>query len=598
MPSAIRVIDQLHEIVNPGVTKAALDALTPVAGRLRRVTDDVRGLWMGTDTQWFNLFGEAINVKEFGAKGDGSGTDDRQAFIDAIAAAPDGSTILVPDGDYTVDTSGAKYINLKSNLQLVMAPNAIIRQKAVDNETNILFRLVSLDNVRIIGGRLVGDRVTPTGGGDGDGLGIYINSSTNILIDGTVIQDFYTDGIAISGGTGAQYVTIHHCKISNCRRNNMSISNCSDFLVEGSRFVTANGRIPQSGVDVEPNTGQSVVRGAFSHCLFAGNTSHGLYLNLGSGAAVRDIAVSGCSFNGNGMAGVSLQTATDCTVTGNNFTGNSPDIALAYCSGCAVTGNESHNAAGRGIYMEAPNNCTVVGNTVTYATLSGIEVTVSAPYFADQNVIANNVISSCTQSGIYCQGLSESEISGNAIGLNGRYGIFLSQCIQNEVVANQVIAYGQAADLTYNAIHLGNGSHYNNIQANMVRKARHYHTGTAQAGGDNTITLEATASAYNDFYNTLTVVVLSGTGSGQTRTISDYVGSSKVATVSENWVVNPDLTSVYEVRNANRGQYGIYIGSGCNNNVVTNNDLYKASNYSVLQDSGTGTVTTAGNRLA
>ena len=72
-------------------------------------------------------------------------------------------------------------------------------------------------------------------------------------------------------------------------------------------------------------------------------------------------------------------------------------------------------------------------------------------------------------------------------------------------------------------------------------------TGTAQAGSTSTtIKLASGASATDDIYNTMTVYVSSGTGSGQIRTITDYVGSTKVATVAA-WTTTPDATSVYEV---------------------------------------------------
>ena len=72
-------------------------------------------------------------------------------------------------------------------------------------------------------------------------------------------------------------------------------------------------------------------------------------------------------------------------------------------------------------------------------------------------------------------------------------------------------------------------------------------TGTAQAGSiSTTIKLATTASSTNDIYNTMTVYISSGTGSGQIKTITDYVGSTKVATVSA-WTTTPNATSVYEV---------------------------------------------------
>lgn len=72
-------------------------------------------------------------------------------------------------------------------------------------------------------------------------------------------------------------------------------------------------------------------------------------------------------------------------------------------------------------------------------------------------------------------------------------------------------------------------------------------TGTAQAGAASTITLATGANATDDNYNGNTITITSGTGSGQVRTISDYVGSTKVATVSASWDTNPDNTSVYRI---------------------------------------------------
>lgn len=72
-------------------------------------------------------------------------------------------------------------------------------------------------------------------------------------------------------------------------------------------------------------------------------------------------------------------------------------------------------------------------------------------------------------------------------------------------------------------------------------------TGTAQAGGASTITLDSSASATDDIYNGATVTITGGTGSGQTRIISDYVGSTKVATVSAAWTTQPDNTSTFSV---------------------------------------------------
>lgn len=74
--------------------------------------------------------------------------------------------------------------------------------------------------------------------------------------------------------------------------------------------------------------------------------------------------------------------------------------------------------------------------------------------------------------------------------------------------------------------------------------------GTAQNGAASSISLAAAASALNDFYNDARIKVTSGTGVGQARIISDYVGASRLATVEGNWITNPDSTSVYVITEA------------------------------------------------
>lgn len=70
---------------------------------------------------------------------------------------------------------------------------------------------------------------------------------------------------------------------------------------------------------------------------------------------------------------------------------------------------------------------------------------------------------------------------------------------------------------------------------------------TAQAGGNTSITLDASASATDDYYVGGMVFLESGTGALQARIITDYVGSTKVCTVDRAWATNPDNTSVFRV---------------------------------------------------
>ena len=71
--------------------------------------------------------------------------------------------------------------------------------------------------------------------------------------------------------------------------------------------------------------------------------------------------------------------------------------------------------------------------------------------------------------------------------------------------------------------------------------------GTAQAGASNSITLAAGESATNEIYDNNLIVIVGGTGAGQSRVIVEYNGTSKVATVDQVWVTTPDNTSEYEI---------------------------------------------------
>ena len=79
----------------------------------------------------------------------------------------------------------------------------------------------------------------------------------------------------------------------------------------------------------------------------------------------------------------------------------------------------------------------------------------------------------------------------------------------------------------------------------LTASTTHHDSGTLQAGTSTTVTLKATASSTDDIYNGMYVNITGGTGSGQTRLIEDYNGTTKVATVEEAWTVTPDGTSTY-----------------------------------------------------
>jgi len=87
---------------------------------------------------------------------------------------------------------------------------------------------------------------------------------------------------------------------------------------------------------------------------------------------------------------------------------------------------------------------------------------------------------------------------------------------------------------------------FTKVTPNILHWGKLATSGTVVSATDTTVVLATTDSAVDDFYNDKKIVIVNGVGAGQTRVITNYVGSTKAATVVA-WTVNPDATSEYEI---------------------------------------------------
>ena len=121
-------------------------------------------------------------------------------------------------------------------------------------------------------------------------------------------------------------------------------------------------------------------------------------------------------------------------------------------------------------------------------------------------------------------------------------------------------------------------------------------TGTAQAGAASAITLAGGASGSDDAYNGFLITITGGTGSGQANKITDYNGTSKVATVENTWTTAPDGTSTYsliknphEPSHGNAYDAGDVAGGSDANTIVTSNGSYFSGEMIVAATNATDT---------
>lgn len=72
-------------------------------------------------------------------------------------------------------------------------------------------------------------------------------------------------------------------------------------------------------------------------------------------------------------------------------------------------------------------------------------------------------------------------------------------------------------------------------------------TGNLQAATSTTVTLKSAASGTNDIYNGMCVIMTTGAAAGDSRKITAYNGTTKVATVNPAWTTAPGVGDSYKV---------------------------------------------------
>lgn len=371
-----------------------------------------------------NLIAELVltpemNVKQFGAKGDG--TNDDTANIQC--AMNNSSTVLIPAGTYMINA--VTELHPKSGNRIILDNDATLKAITNDATSYRIFHFVDVQNVELCGGTLEGDRLTHTGltGEWGNCIRVY-GTSHNIYIHDMTLKNPWGDCLGVVCDGDVRTARLHSI---NARRNGYSIGRVNNFVSNDDIIEGTNGTAPQCGVDIEPDDNSDYLNNVvFNNLRSLDNASAGFMCYMArSNETPYHIELNGLKTSGN-TNGVWFET--------NN----------ANHGETIINNLESHNENSRGIFIRlrgTGHQLTIYRpyvNTygLTNENAAGIEVQADAseasgnlqiiePTILNRNPESNNA------RGVYLQGnvhfsnimvINPVDLDGGGIGYNSQYG--------------------------------------------------------------------------------------------------------------------------------------------------------------------------------
>ena len=370
-----------------------------------------------------NRFADVINVKDFGALGDGV-ADDTTA-IQAAVAQSENKALYFPSGTYIV----SNVIFLKSNSVVYGEPgNTTLKLKpqAYTSNFSAFFTISVVNNVFIYGLRFDGNK------GNTSGTRNSINTvykSTKITFD--TCEWVNCEGISLNVSTSIDNFAVLNCRFTNCggkpdnsdgyRKQAIAIS--ADVGIYAKNIEITGNYFFEIGFDcISMSSLQNVVisdNAAYDSYTFLYNTIKKKTTNLTVTGNVIYNTTQGSLVDGTPPAAIDLPWVENATITGN---------AIYLC-----------DQAGIGIFNNS-KNIVVSGNSLLdcgrsavswYGPISVGDDTVGASNISEV-IIANNNIASTgnvtkMKFGILiCDDILNLAISDNAITnpLTARYGYF------------------------------------------------------------------------------------------------------------------------------------------------------------------------------
>lgn len=350
-----------------------------------------------------------VDVRTTGAKGDAT-TDDTAAIQAAVdRTAGTGGTTLVPDGTYMINA--LRGIQLKSRMTLRLSSGATLRAIPNGSTNYEVVAIRGATDVNVVGGTIEGERGAHQGKDGQWGHGLHVVASKNVVIEAVRARECWGDGIYV-GGSGSSKISVCRVLAEHNRRQGMSITSADGVVVQDSTFRDTKGQEPETGLDIEPNAGETVTNVRITRCKFQNNAGGGLLI----GPARQDMTTTF----------VTKTLVEDNVMRGNGVGALSPPnygIQLTACTGNTIRNNEVADNAGIGIGINDTTSAVVTGNRVTGTTLAGSNVLAGAGIVLGNDKgtqCSGNTVTGNAGNGIVSWGTSDAKPAGNTVTANGK----------------------------------------------------------------------------------------------------------------------------------------------------------------------------------
>lgn len=259
------------------------------------------GIWFsysGGGGLWERQFsiGGPINVKWFGAKGDGV-TEDTLSITNTLSVASQyGFSVFIPKGTYLVNQ-----VFLTSNIEIFGEGDLSILQTLYKNqipETDFIFYVNSssgnnIQNVRIKDLKFNSSVAT---------LSQYkhflsLSGVSNFIIENCLFQQFRGDGIYLGSSTGVHNdnVTIRNCRFdggsARANRNAISVIDGTMIIIENNNFQNTTDSTMPGAIDIEPGSGDEILKDII--------VQNNYFYNIGGSVACCAVVLPGSGSNPN-----------------------------------------------------------------------------------------------------------------------------------------------------------------------------------------------------------------------------------------------------------------------------------------------------------